>query len=42
MYTNREKEDAEFLMRCCVFGLFALMGLIFAIILLAALSGGAT
>ena len=42
MYTNKEKEDAEFFMRCCVFGLFALIGLMFAVLLLAIMAGGAT
>lgn len=39
---NQEKEDAEFLMRCCVFGLFALIGLMLAVLLLAVIAGGAT
>lgn len=39
---NQEHEDADFLMRCCVFGLFALMGLMLAVLLLAVLAGGAT
>lgn len=39
---NQEQEDAEFLMRCCVLGLFALMGLLLAVLILAVLAGGAT
>lgn len=42
MYTNKEKEDAEFLLRCCVFGVFALMAGMAALIILIVLAGGAT
>lgn len=42
MYTNKEKEDAEFLLRCCVFGIFALMVGMMVLIILAAIAGGIT
>lgn len=42
MYTDKEKEDAEFLLRCCVFGVFALMAGMVALIILIVLAGGAT
>lgn len=41
MYTKKEREDAEFLLRCCVFGLFALIGLMLAVLILAVIAGGA-
>lgn len=40
MYTNKEKEDAEFLLRCCVFGAFALIVGMMALLILAAIVGG--
>lgn len=42
MYTNKEKEDTEFLLRCCVFGIFALMAGMMALLMFAIIIGGAT
>ena len=42
MYANKGEEDAEFLVRCCVFGVFALITGMVALIMLIILAGGAT
>lgn len=40
MYTKKEREDAEFLLRCCVFGVFALIIGMMALLIFIVIAGG--